>query len=264
LQEHFVFKLGPVDKEDGVFFMYYVFPGLEEAWAFPAPSDTYAIEAILEHFDKENLVFEPKLKNIASEIGARIEDHSPNTAHELALMAYNHLPGEPLRKIKQTALIYHFAHSVLKFNQSEPWKQSWSNKPLFIELDGDIQMPTWCFVHPFSKKQEAKFSVLFEIVEDVKELTTDFTSIEKKSRLTVLAKDGPKFAVDAMERAHGLSFLPLPYVLNNGVEILVNDLQISILTVALTAIAQLNSDNKYASGKIELGGMSISAEISIE
>ncbi len=264
MKEHFVFKLGPVDKEDGAFFMYYVFPGLEEDWAFPAPSDAYAIELILEVYNKESLVFEPALEDIAIEIGARVENHSPNTAHELALMAYEHLPGEPLRNVRHASLIYHFAQAVLKFCQSEPWGKPWANKPLFIELDGDAALSTWCFVHPLPEGQETIFSILFEAVEDAGELATDFACIAQRSRMSVLAMHEPEFAVDAMERAHGLSFLPLPYVLDNGVEILVNDLQIAILTVALTAIVALGDENNYATSEIELENLKISAAVSIE
>lgn len=241
LQEHFVFKLGPLDKSDGVFFVYYV---------FPAPSDDYAVDRILETYDAENLVFEPKLKDIANEIGARVEEHSPNTAHELALMAYEHLHGSPVRKIKYDSLLYHFAQSVLNFYRSEPWNKSWSSQPLQIEISGNYEITSWCFIHPHSEDREELFSILFEVVDNVDEFTTEFSSIKNRSRMTVLAKSEPEFAVGAMRRAHGLNFLPLPYILDNGVEILVTDLQISILTTALTALVSLATEESSPSSKI--------------
>lgn len=264
MEEHFVFRLGPLEKEDGVFFMYYVFPGYEDAWAFPAPSDTYALERILDLYNAENLVFEPALMDTAKDIGARVEEHSPNTAHELALMAYEHLSGGPIRNIKYDSLLYHFARSVLNFHKGKPWKNSWSSRPLRVEISGDYEITTWCFIHPYAEDREELFSILFEAADNVGEFTTEFSSIKNRSRLTVLAKHGPQFAVDAMRRAHGLSFMPLPYVLNNGVEILTNDLQISILTTALTALVSLNDDEGYAESKIELENLKVSTSISID
>jgi hypothetical protein len=260
MKKHFIFRLGPVDRDEGVFFMYYVYPGKDDAWAFPAASDEQGLSLITEHFPVDGLVCEEVLSEIAKKFGIEVEAFDQERSHELTMMAYEHLSGSPMHNVRQDSLVWHFVQAVNDFVKAKPWLRKNASQPIKVEFQGNLNLDTLIFVHP--DHQATSLSILFEIEEsDPARLSTDFTAIVNRGHMGVEFHHSPEFALDAMRRAHELDVIPVPYVYRDGQRVLVNDLQLGILIVALTAVANFEETSEVAHGKLELGEIQLLANV---
>ncbi|MCP4936304.1 MAG: hypothetical protein GY927_19390 [bacterium] len=260
MNKHFIFRLGPVDREEGDFFMYYVYPGKDDAWAFPAASDEQGLSLITEHFPVDDLVCEEALSESAKKFGIKVEAFDQGRSHELTMMAYEHLSGSPMHNVLQDSLVWHFAQSVNDFVKAKPWLRKNSGKPIKVEFQGNLNLDTLIFVHP--DHQESSLSVLFEVEEsEPAMLSTDFLELAHRAHMGVEFHQSPVFVLDALQRAHGLEVIPVPYVLLDGQRVFANDLQLGILIVVLTAVASLDDASEVANGKLELGDIQLLANV---
>lgn len=257
-KNRFVFRLGPLDKDDGQFFMYYVYPGKDDAWAFPAASDTQAFELILDVYKPAELCCEPALSSSAAAYGIDPAPFDDLRSHELSLMTYEHLADRPLREVKQEGLIYHFLNAVHAFTREKPWLNAASQPSIAIEFSGSLSFPTRCYVR--AGAEYPLFTLLLEPEEPgTPPAGSSISHALRSGHIGIELHHAPAFAVDALQRAYGMDGVPVPFVFRDGHREAVSDMQMALLITAMTAVRFHGDSIEGAEGAFEHGDIRLAA-----
>lgn len=252
MQHHHVMRLGPMDKPDGQFFEYIVFPGIDGQCQFYGARDADALDLILEVYDAQTLMCEPALAQVADSLGLATQPLTQVAAHGLGLFAYDRIKGQPFSAITEEGMIYTFAQEVqqarelISKNPTQPAR-------LWLHISGAVELETEILLAP---DQPVPLTMLMEPARD-----TEAGDIEKLDRLWVEMRDAPDFIRDALSRAHGLDVIPVPWRQVQGRREPIADLQLAILIALWAACRDVISGAAPGQGEFSIREHVVSATL---
>lgn len=233
-----VMRLGPLDRKDGVFFEYIVFPGRGENQTYFAPDDRTGIEAVLDDYAPGELVCEDALAGAAAKFGIAAAPLDRIAAHGLALYVYDRVPGRPFQAITEQGLIYQFAHVVAQF-RAAGIADDILDRPMRLQIEGTIEFVTDLYFHTDAGSPAMMTMMMEKAVVTGDAKIPPVTRLEDYDRLWVDCLDGPAFALEALKRAHGLDVVPVPWCRQKGDVGPVVDMHLALLVAIFTAAADL-------------------------
>lgn len=254
-------RLGPLDQEGGFFYEYIVFPGRDGNDAYYAADDDSAIANILHDYEAGELVCEEALAEAGKRFGIEAQPLSQIAAHGLALFALDRFPGKPFQSITEEGLIYHFCTTVSRYFAWLHTPREFALQPLRLHVSGTVEFVTDVYLH--DSESAADFLSIMMEKADTASTSDPVLPMELKQydRMSVARYSTPGFIVDALRRAHGLDFIPIPSVVAKGESRPVTDMQLAILFSTLNAICFLENDSDIGSSEFSINGFQVNCKV---
>ena len=232
-------RLGPLDQEGGVFYEYIVFPGRGGDDTYYAADDAAAIANILGDYQAQELVCEEGLTEVCHHFGIEAKPLSPIAALGLDLFAFDRFPGRPFQAITEETLVNQFCAMAKRHFEVLSQGREFLYGPLRLRVSGTVEFVTDLYLH--QPEGEGDFFTLMMEKAPVDAAQAPFPArlLQPYDRLSIARREGPAFIVDALRRAHGLDFIPVPWCIQKGKTGGVADMQLAVLLSTLDAISYL-------------------------
>jgi hypothetical protein len=258
---HFVFKVGPIFRNDNVVNAYFVYPGSPGYQVFFANDDRSGLSHIAAAFPHTFLACEPQMYNIGREFGFRLGSFTDETAHMLGLVTFDMaLPGQ-LQQIEREELIYQFGTACAEFYNASPWRFASATGTLGIAITGSVRCRLEARILGSAGIEYGLATYSIGSVHSIKNPLEDEHLIIPSSldTLGVTFSDSPDFAIDAMRRAYGIPKLPEPVKIANGERIHLVDQDLLILTASLRGTAVLSDNDNESIAQVQVADLSATA-----
>ena len=239
---HTIVKFGPIEKENGAFFTYYVFPGIPDEDEFYAADDHTALDKITCYYDKGQLTCDPAMEEAASNYGIPIGELPPQGKNVISMAALDYLPGLPFQKINVDELMVHFVESVSKFQQH--WQAREKNLGahwFHVAVRGTVAFDTLAVVEI---KKGIKHQLVLSLEKFDPDATFDVGQLLQANHIKVESRSKPSFILEALQKAASLPFIPFPSITVRGKKQKLADMQLAILMTVYFALSQFEVDTE--------------------
>jgi hypothetical protein len=237
MRQHHIMRLGPLDREGGVFYEYVVFPGRQGKSAYYAADDESAIANILYDYEVSELVCEEGLAEAGGRFGIAAKPLSQIAALGLDLLAFERFPGAPFKSINEETLVHQFCTAAKQHFEVLSQGREFLYQPLRVRVSGAVEFVTDLYLHKLQGEGEF-FSLMMEKAPaGLAPASVPVTLLQSCDRLWIARHQGPAFIADALRRAHGLDFIPVPWRTVKGKTAGVADMQLAVLISTLNAIS---------------------------
>lgn len=261
MNQRHVMRLGPLEQEGGVLFEYIVSPPEGDNDTFYEKDDQSALARILDDYPAEELVCEPALAEAGRQAGLESQELSEYAAHTLALYALDRFPGDPFGAITADELVFHLCQATKRYFAWRGKPRTFALRPLRLQVSGTVEFVTDMYL--FEPEDNAPFITIMMEKAQLPSGTTQVTpqQLETYGRMSVARYAEPAFMVDALQRAHGLDFIPIPSVFNKGQYRPVMDLQLTVMMLALNAICHLENEGDLGKSEITIKDFHVSCKV---
>lgn len=252
---HVVFRIASIPQARATVNAYFVYPGSPDRQVFFDDEDRTALEEILEVYSADGLACEPALAPAAREVGVPTRELTADEANQVGVMAFElAMPGQ-LTKVSAQA-IYHFGTASRVYHEASPWKNQFAYETIGVALTGDIKRRLSARILGVTGPSAGL--VLYSSPASIDQIVDRFEHgqldrAESVDALGVTFEEAPGFAVDAMRRAYGLSWFPLPTKLRAGVRVAMEDEDFLILAASMRAVSALSDTSRESEAQIRVG-----------
>jgi hypothetical protein len=260
----FIFRIGPLELSGEPNYFYYVYPWENTHSFFIASSNEEGFERILEVYTSDDLECEPELAETGTTYNIASGEITPERAYNIILMGLEALEEEHFKNIERGGLIYQLGGATADFWQCQPWQKAFAKLHLQFNFTGSIDSILYGFV--MGKTKHEYGIALYRTYEDLKMMLelARRGSLEEASNIETLGVtlwDEPLYASHAMQRAFGVNRIPIPVVVHDNTRCFASDLDILILAAALEAVAVMNDNMQYATGRVTVEDLEVACRI---
>jgi hypothetical protein len=261
MQQNYIMRLGPLDKPEGAFYEYIVFPGRPENNTYYGADAEAAIANILFDYRPEELVCEELLAEVGRRSGLAARPLSLIAAHGLALFALDRFPGRPFQDITEETLVYHFCAVAKRHFELLSDERAYLYRPLRLKVSGTIEFVTDVYLHPLQNEGDFISIMMEKALIDPTRESVEADALKPYDRISAARYATPAFIANALHRAHHLDFIPIPARRAKGETGRVADLQLAILVSTLNAISYLQESHDTGKSQFSIGKFQVNCDV---
>jgi len=245
-------RLGPLDREGGAFREYIVFPGREGNDAYYAADDESAIANILHDYEASELVCEEGLADAGGRFGIAAKPLSQIAALGLDLFAFDRFPGAPFKNITEESLVHQFCAAAKHHFELLSQGREFLYQPLRVRVSGTVEFVTDLYLHKLQGEGEFLSLMMEKAPAGLAPVPVPPALLQSCDRLSIARHQGPAFIADALHRAHGLDFIPVPWRTVRGETAGVADMQLAVLVATLNAISCIEESGDIGTSRYSI------------
>lgn len=256
---YMIFRMGPLASEPDAVSAYMVYPGKPEQQVFLAGDDGEALKDIVAVYSPDELACEPQLAEAALPWGITSRELTEDESIYSAIVALEYAFPDRLGQAGMMA-IHHLASASEVFYRASPWTATFARRTIGVSFTGDVRRRTHGRI--LGGTGSAPGIALYagtDPVEQIVRLYEDGRMQEAANidTLGVTLETSPAFALQAMQRAYGLSGVPTPLKLESGQQVELNDLDLLTLSTALRAVSVLSEEDRESEAQINMDDVEV-------